>query len=235
MSPLVQSKVLRLLQEQMFERVGGTETIETDVRIISATNRDIERMIEDGEFRLDLFHRLNGYRIDLPPLRTRGDDVGILIHHFLHQFSRQLGKDVASISAEASQLLQSYSWPGNIRELQTVLRQAVLKATGPVLVPEFLPEAVLTGKNLKEERSASTDLPPADLARFVDQQSAVGSHNLYAETIEMAERYLVTRVLRETSGNQSKAAQVLGISRGSLRNKIRMLGISIEQVVQSSE
>lgn len=235
MSPLVQSKVLRLLQEQKFERVGGTETIETDVRIISATNRDIERMIEDGEFRLDLFHRLNGYRIDLPPLRERSDDVGILIHYFLHQLSRKLGKDVASISAEVSQLLHDYSWPGNIRELQTVLRKAVLKATGPVLVPEFLPEAVRVDKNSKDAPSDSTDMPPADLSRFVDQQSAVGSNNLYAETIEMTERYLVTRVLRETNGNQSKAAQILGISRGSLRNKIRTLRISIEHVVQSNE
>jgi two-component system nitrogen regulation response regulator GlnG len=235
MSPLVQSKVLRLLQEQKFERVGGTETIETDARIISATNRDLEQMIEAGAFRLDLFHRLNGYRIDLPPLRTRGDDIGLLIRHFLRQLNRQLGKDVTAASAEATQLLLDYTWPGNIRELQTVLRQAVLKATGPVLVPEFLPETVLAGKKPKDERADSMSFQLADLARFVDQQSAAGSKNLYAATIEMTERYLVTRVLRETKGNQSKAAEALGISRGSLRNKVRTLGIVIDHVVQSSE
>ncbi|MEO8494943.1 MAG: sigma-54 dependent transcriptional regulator [Planctomycetota bacterium] len=235
MSPLVQSKVLRLLQEQRFERVGGTDTIETDVRIISATNRDLECMIEDGEFRLDLFHRLNGYRIDLPALRDRGDDIGLLIQHFLHQLSRQFGKNVAAVSAEASRQLLNYNWPGNIRELQTVLRKAVLKATGPVLVPEFLPESLVISKNAKDDQTDAVGLPPAGLEMFVDQQLASGSLNLHAETIEMTERYLVTRVLRETDGNQSKAAEILGISRGSLRNKLRTLGISIEQVVQARE
>ncbi|MBI2481330.1 MAG: sigma-54-dependent Fis family transcriptional regulator [Planctomycetia bacterium] len=235
MSPLVQSKVLRLLQEQRFERVGGTDTIETDARIISATNRDLERMIDDGEFRLDLFHRLNGYRIDLPPLRERGDDVALLIQHCLHQLSRQLRKDVTSVSAEALQLLLSHRWPGNIRELQTVLRKAVLKATGPVLVPEFLPESVFVSKHPVDAPVGSSMLPPAELAVFVDRQLAVGSNNMYAETIEMTERYLITRVLRETKGHQSKAAEFLGISRGSLRNKIRTLGILIERVVQTSE
>jgi two-component system nitrogen regulation response regulator GlnG len=233
MSPLTQSKVLRLLQEQKFERVGGAETIETDVRIISATNRDLEQMIEEGEFRLDLFHRLNGYRIDLPPLRERGDDIELLVDHFLARLKNELGKTIQGVSPEAMKLLSEYPWPGNVRELQAVLRKSVLRATGPVLVPEFLPETIL---HREPHRIAGKDGElPSDIRRFVDQREQAGSNDLYVEGLEMFERYLLARMLRETDGNQSKAAERLGITRGSLRHKIRALGISIDQVVQPGE
>ena len=239
MSPLVQSKVLRLLQEQKFERVGGRETIETDVRIISATNRDLEHMIDDGEFRLDLYHRLNGYRIDLPPLRSRGKDVERLIEHFVAKFSRDLQKEIQGISPETLALLTQYHWPGNIRELQTVLRKTVLKSTGPVLVPEFLPSVLSRGDQL-DERAAKTQTstdgtPPSDLAPFVRERHEAGTTALYGEAVEMMERYLITWLLTENGGHQSNTAQELGISRGSLRNKIRLLGISIEQKVTSDD
>jgi two-component system nitrogen regulation response regulator GlnG len=236
MSPLVQSKVLRLLQEQKFERVGGTESIQTNVRVIAATNRDLEKMVEDGEFRLDLFHRLNDYRIDLPPLRQRGDDIDILADFFLGRFGKSLGKEIQGMSPEALERLKSYSWPGNIRELQTTLRKAVLRATGPVLVPEFLPASVHASRQVRASEASQQDgedgLPTCDLRHFIDQREDADSHDLHAETIEMVERYLLTRVLRDVQGNQSKAAERLGITRGSLRHKIRTLGISIEQVVQ---
>jgi two-component system nitrogen regulation response regulator GlnG len=233
MSPLTQSKVLRLLQEQKFERVGGTETIETDVRIISATNRDLEQMIEENEFRLDLFHRLNGYRINLPPLRKRGDDIQRLVTHFLARLNKTLGKDIQGISPETLDALKKYSWPGNVRELQAVLRESVLRATGPVLVPEFLPATVLMREPVAAEDEQGELC--SDLRRFVDMRELADSNNLYAEAAEMFERYLLTRVLRETEGNQSKAAERLGITRGSLRHKIRTLGISIDHVVLSGE
>ncbi len=235
MSPVLQSKVLRLLQEQKFERVGGTETIQTDVRIIAATNRNLEQMVEDGEFRLDLFHRLNDYRIDLPPLRERGDDIELLVDNFLVRLQATLGKPIQGISPEAMQLLKEYSWPGNVRELQTVLKKAVLRATGPVLVPEFLPAAVRRTQPGSWDAAEGGDAwTVTDLQRFVDQRLAADSCDLYAETLEAMERYLITRVLRETGGNQSKAAERLGITRGSLRNKIRALRISIGHVVQSA-
>ncbi len=233
MSPLTQAKVLRLLQEQKFERVGGTETIATDVRIISATNRDLEQLIEAGEFRLDLYHRLNGYHIDLPPLRRRGDDLALLIKYCLARLHRQLGKQIQGVSPEAMELLRTYTWPGNVRELQTVLRKAVLRATGPILVPDFLPDQVLrrTLPPPPAAAAAAGELP-SDIAAFVDTRQRADSRNLYAEGLEMFERYLLTRILREVEGNQSKAAEQLGITRGSLRHKIQTLGISIGQVVR---
>jgi DNA-binding NtrC family response regulator len=233
MSPLVQSKALRLLQEQTFERVGGTETIQTDVRILAATNRELERMVAQGEFRLDLFHRLNDYRIDLPPLRARGDDIVLLTEHFLVTFSKALGKPIHGVSPEALAMLRQHAWPGNVRELQTVLKKAVLRATAPVLVPDFLPESVKGKPVLRGEPPTEFDSPPSDLKQFVDDRWSVGSCNLHGETVEMMERYLITRVLREAEGNQSRAAERLGITRGSLRHKIRALGIVIEHVVQA--
>jgi len=233
MSPLTQSKVLRLLQEQKFERVGGTETIETDVRIISATNRDLEQMIDDGEFRLDLFHRLNGYRIDLPPLRKRGDDIALLLEHFLARLNSELAKEIRGVSPEALKLLKKYPWPGNVRELEAVLRKTVLRATGPVLVPDFLPEVVRQREPLLD--AGEEGEMPSDIKRFIEQRQQTGSKDLYTEGLEMFERYLLTRILRENEGNQSKAAEHLGITRGSLRHKIRALGISIDQVVQPGD
>ncbi|HQU46814.1 MAG TPA: sigma-54 dependent transcriptional regulator, partial [Pirellulales bacterium] len=134
LSPLVQSKLLRLLQEQRFERVGGSETIQTDVRILAATNRDLEKMVDDGDFRADLYYRLNGYTIKLPPLSERGDDIVLLLEHFLARFCQSLNKDVQGISPDALELLLKYPWPGNVREMQSVIRQSLLQATGEVLM-----------------------------------------------------------------------------------------------------
>jgi DNA-binding NtrC family response regulator len=230
MTSLVQSKVLRVLQEQRFERVGGTQTIQTDVRIIAATNRDLESMVAEGTFRPDLYYRLNQFTIDLPPLRERRPDIPQLIDYFLGRFSSQLNKQVHSISPEALELLMQYRWPGNVRELQSVLKQAMLHATGPVIIPEFLPEAVRSPQD-SSRRSGDDDLPPDDLALFVDERLDADTANLYAEALERMEKYLLTRVLRATEGNQSRASAILGITRGCLRNKIRALGISIGQMV----
>lgn len=229
MSPLTQAKVLRLVQEQRFERVGGKETIQVDVRLISATNRPLEQMIEDNSFRLDLFHRLNAFEIYLPPLRDRGDDIKLLIEHFMARFNRSLGKNITGISPEALGILTSYHWPGNIRELQSVLRKTMLMATGPVLVPEFIPRELV--RSLEEPSRPSVGTEDADLSRFLDTREAAGSEDLYAEALEWMERHVLTRVLQAHAGNQSKAAEQLGITRGSLRNKLRSLGISIGQVV----
>jgi two-component system nitrogen regulation response regulator GlnG len=228
MSLLVQSKLLRLLQEQRFERVGGNETIRTDVRIITATNRDLETMVNEGTFRGDLYYRLNGFTISLPPLRERGDDILLLLERFLSRFARQFDKDVQGISPDALKLLTQYAWPGNVRELQSVLRTALLNATGPVLIPEFLPDEVRLGAAAKP---VPAETPLSELEKFVDERIRANSTDLYAEALQMLERCVVTRVLRMTNGNQLKAAAMLGISRGSLRTKIRALGISIDQEV----
>ena len=235
LSPLVQSKLLRLLQEQRFERVGGSETIQTDVRVLAATNRDLEKMVADGDFRADLYYRLNGYSIKLPPLRERGDDIVRLLEHFLTRFCQTLGKDVQGISPDALELLLKYPWPGNVREMQSVIKQSLLQATGEVLMSDFLPDEVRRAKKgaIGTVSQEGGGLKP--LERFIDQSLADDAENIYADALAQLEKYLFTRVLNHTGGNQSQAAKMLGITRGSLRNKIRTLKITIDQVVSVNE
>src|SRR5262249_51731769 len=135
----LQAKMLRLLQEQAFERVGGNEIIRTDVRLIAATHRDLKAWSEAGKFRADLYYRLGVFTIRLPPLRER-DDLPLLVRYYLRRFSKELGREVREVAPEALERLRGYAWPGNVRELQSVLKQALLRASGPVLLPAFLPE-----------------------------------------------------------------------------------------------
>lgn len=235
MSPLVQGKVLRLLQEQRFERIGGNETIQTDVRLIAATNQDLEMMVEAGEFRADLLYRLNGVTIFLPPLRKRPEDVPLLLQHYLTRASRDLNKtQIEGISPEALDILARYDWPGNVRELQSVVRQTVLQTTGPVVVPEFLP-AEVRGTITGDERSGLDGLPVSDLRAFVESQLRANATDLYAKTVEMMERFLFTRVLQATDGNQSRASEILGITRGKVRDRIAAFNIQLDKNVTIDE
>ena len=247
MPALLQSKILRLLQEQKFERVGGNQTITTDVRIIAATNRDLDELVREQKFREDLLYRLKGFLICLPPLRERVGDLRLLLEHFLARYSRSMGKKVIRIDPAAMRALESYDWPGNVRELESVLKQALINATGTVITSDCLPEVRCfqggegggCGDDEPEDVEATSEvgeplgdhLPRHDLAAFVEQRLKSGSEDLHAETLEMMERFLLTRVLRETGGNQSLAAKMLGITRGSLRNKIRALRLSIDHVI----
>jgi len=231
MTALSQSKVLRVLQEQKFERVGGKETIETDVRIIAATNRDLEQMVADGQFRPDLYYRLNVFTIQLPPLRARGDDIPLLIRHYLGRYARELGKGSSEVSPAAEAILRRYPWPGNVRQLQSVLRQALLHTPGQALLPEFLPAEVRTNSSPTAPESAAEKGGDGPFDEFIDEQLRRGGTSLYADAVELLERFLLTRVLRHTGGNQSHAAKILGITRGSLRNKIRQHHITIGPVV----
>ncbi len=234
LSPLVQAKLLRLLQEQRFERVGGNQTVQTDVRIIAATHRDIETMSNEGKFRADLYYRLNGFTIVVPPLRERGEDIVLLLDRFFHLYARQLGRDVTGISPDAVKLLVEYPWPGNVREMQSAVRRALLQTTGQVLTADVLPEEIRTGAEHSARDNGAS--PPVGLVeRLIDQGLRCGSNDLYAETLAAMERCLLTRVLKATCGNQSQAAKIMGITRGSLRNKIHALRIQIESVVLLDE
>jgi two-component system nitrogen regulation response regulator GlnG len=231
MSLLVQSKILRVLQSQQFERVGGNHTITTDVRVIAATNRDLEKMVEAGQFRSDLYYRLSGFTIQLSPLRERPEDLPSLLENYLTIFSKELNKDVHGIAPEAMDLLMNYSWPGNVRELQNALKQSLLRSAGQVIIPDFLPEKILAPE-LSTSGVTGGDSAATDLRHFVDERLENGSTDLYAEALEFMERYVVTRVLRVCDGNQSKAARMLGITRGCLRSKVRALKVSIDTLVQ---
>jgi two-component system nitrogen regulation response regulator GlnG len=231
MAPLTQAKLLRVLQEQRFERVGGNETIQTDVRVLAATNLDLKDLLTAGQFRTDLFYRLSVCTIHLPPLRERPEDLPLLVDHFLRRFGREMGKDVRQAAPEALEVLRRYPWPGNIRELQSVLKQALLRATGPVLVPDFLPPLARP----EEGAGEVTDSAFPDWTRFLNERLQAGANDLYAEALAAMERHLITGVLRHTRGNQLQAAKILGITRGSLRTKIRALGITIERAVWSDD
>src|SRR5437879_1029303 len=170
-----QAKMLRTLQEQTFERVGGSETVTTDVRIISATHRDLKERSADGRFRPDLYYRLSVFTIHLPPLRERGDDLPLLVRHYLRLFSRELEREVEEVAPESLERLRSYSWPGNVRELQSVLKQALLRASGTVLLPAFLPE--LTGSS--SESGPATPGADLGLEGFIRQRLGPETNDLY--------------------------------------------------------
>lgn len=231
----LQSKILRLIQNQRFERVGGNETIQTNVRIITATHRNLEDMSESGTFRADLYYRLNVFEVSIPPLRDRLDDLPILVSHFVRRASVELDKDVTNVSEDAMEVLRSYDWPGNIRELQSYLKKAVLNASGPLLLPEFLPSQLRSGTvcvpNDKMMQSPETG---SVWDAFLDERFEKGTETLYDETLERMERWLITRVLRRTAGNQVKAASLLGVTRTTLRSKLTKLGLSIDKVVDAS-
>ncbi|HEX4338289.1 MAG TPA: sigma-54 dependent transcriptional regulator [Polyangiaceae bacterium] len=227
----LQPKILRLLQSQTFERVGGSETIHTDVRVIAASHRDLKARIAEEKFRADLYYRLAVFTIPLPPLRERGDDLPMLVRHYLLRFSRQLGREVTAISAEALEQLRTYSWPGNIRELQSVLKQALLHASGTVLLPAFLPK--LASVELASVLDGSPD--GLDLAAFIRPLLSRETKNLYAETHDQVDRLLFTMVLGYTRGNQRDAARLLGISRQTMRVKMRALGLQVTHSVEAND
>ncbi|MEO8494628.1 MAG: sigma-54 dependent transcriptional regulator, partial [Planctomycetota bacterium] len=196
MTPLMQTKILRVLQDQTFERVGGSDTIRTNARLIAATNRDLEKAIEDKQFRSDLFYRLNVYTIHLPPLRERGGDIRLLASHFVRRFARELGKDITGIAPEAMKLLTHYRWPGNVRELQSVIKHSLLEASGPLIVPAFLPDF------LREAQSTSARSPSAppghDFAQLTRERLQAGSNDIHRELVNVAEHQILAEVLKHT-------------------------------------
>jgi two-component system nitrogen regulation response regulator GlnG len=232
MTLALQAKMLRLLQDQSFERVGGNETIRTDVRLIAATHRDLKALSADGKFRPDLYYRLGVFTIHLPPLRERGDDLAVLVRHYLRRLSRELGRQVQEVAPEALERLGGYAWPGNVRELQSVLKQALLRASGTTLLPAFLPD--LSG----DPADPAACPPPGeelDLAAFVRQLLGPDATDLYAEVHRRVDRLLLPYVLEYTGGSQHQAARLLGIARQTLRVKLRDLGLHVTRSLEADE
>ncbi|MDG2222903.1 MAG: sigma-54 dependent transcriptional regulator [Rubripirellula sp.] len=222
MSPMTQAKLLRVLQDQCFERVGGNTPIKVDVRIIAATNHDLKKLVTEGLFRSDLYFRLSVVTINLPPLRDRENDLQVLAEYFLRRYSKDFGQDIRAIATETIEVLSQYHWPGNVRELESVMKQSLLTARGNILLPDFLPP--LSG--ISDQHVSSND-PEYLSENFVAQRIGAGTNQLYAEAIAIAERQLIRQVLAHTAGNQLKAAGLLGISRVTLRSKVKSLGIQV--------
>lgn len=188
-----QAKILRFLQEHEFKRVGGTENIKVDVRVIAATNQPLEPLIKMGRFREDLFDRLNVVSITLPPLRERREDIPLLANHFLQRFSQENQKNITHFSPEALEILTQYSWPGNVRELEHTIERAVILSTHPLILPEDLSKKICEEVKIPEFKIDKELLP-----------------------LREVERRYVLKVLQETGGNKKKASEILGIDRTTL-------------------
>jgi two-component system nitrogen regulation response regulator GlnG len=225
----LQAKILRVLQEQTFERVGGTETLRSDVRVLASTHRDLRAWSAEEKFRSDLYYRLSVFTIELPPLRDRGADLGLLVRHYVSLFSRALQRDVREIAPETLDRLSAHPWPGNIRELQSVIKQALLRASGTVLLPSFLPQLDERDGASAANHAASTAF---DLDAFICGQLSPHATDLYAETHRQVDRLLFVRTLEFTKGNQQAAARLLGIARQTMRAKLRALGLSVNMALE---
>jgi two-component system nitrogen regulation response regulator GlnG len=233
MSLALQSKMLRVLQDQRFQRLGGHETLQTDVRVLAATNQDLPRLVEEGRFRKDLYYRLNAVTIQVPPLRDRKEDVAELAHYFLFRLNRELGMDVRVFAPETLEILEKHDWPGNVRELHGVVKQAMLNASGHTLFPEFLPEQL--SRRGAPPGAAAGEVGDFDLRAFIDARLRAGDGRLHDEVIAAVERLLFAQVLRHTHGHQTQASEVLGLSRATLRHKLRTLGLAVDKILVDSE
>jgi nitrogen regulation protein NR(I) len=229
MSLPLQAKLLRVLQEQCFERVGGNETIQVRVRILAATNQDLPQLVAAGRFRKDLFYRLHEVTIRVPPLRERPEDIAELANYFLFRFDRELGLDLRGFAPEVLERFQGYSWPGNVRELQGVIKQAMLNASGYLILPEFLPEYLQRPAPAPPTPPRSSPLP--DLEALIDSLLPQARGRLYEEVIAAVERVLLPRVLHLTHGHQAQASDILGINRSTLRHRLRSLGLTVDRVL----
>ena len=212
MSLKTQAKVLRVLQEQTFERVGGTETLTVDVRVIAASNKPLEEEIQEGNFREDLFYRLNVIPFEVPPLRDRKEDIPLLAVHFLRQFSREYGKPERALSAEALDLLVQYPWPGNVRELRNVMERMV------IMVPQDTIRASDLALSLRFRTGAAAEAPT---------EPALEWDGTLREARERFEREFILRRLGETHWNITRAAERLGLERSNLHRKIKAYGIEM--------
>ena len=224
MSPMMQTKLLRVLQQKEFERVGGNKTLRSDVRIIAATNRDLKAAMEDKSFRSDLYFRLNDFTIHLPPLRDRGDDVTLMIDHFFKTEAKSLDKVFVSVAPETMELLTHYQWPGNVRELQGVIKQTLLRASGPVITPAFLPGG-LTGTLETTAESPLAEAWEEGLRSHIAALLQDGTQEIATQVHDAVDRVLLPEALQATGGNISEASNRLGISRPTLRSRLKHLGL----------
>ncbi|MBI3636451.1 MAG: sigma-54-dependent Fis family transcriptional regulator [Candidatus Rokubacteria bacterium] len=219
----LQAKLLRALQERTIERLGGQESIRVDVRVLAATNRDLEVAMKDGKFREDLYYRLNVVTLNLPPLRERRRDIPLLVDHFLAKHAEELGE--RGVAPDALDRLVGHDWPGNVRELENVVQRAMVMATSGVILPEHLPIGPVSAAASVAIDSTLEDIIERRLMECVRGLRERASANLYDLMIGLVEKPLLRAVLRETGGNQVRAAQILGINRNTLRKKLTEHGI----------
>jgi two-component system response regulator AtoC len=209
MNPATQAKILRVLEQGEFTRIGAAQSVRVDVRVIAATNRDLHQGMREGTFRSDLYYRLNVVSVQLPPLRERRADIPLLIRHFLRAKSTTLGIAEKPFSNDALDLLMQYSWPGNVRELENVVERALVLSQGPTLIPDDLPQYLETGNGFGHPM----------------QQSVLRGETRLSEAVDLFEQQLIRNALEQVENNQTRAAEILGTTRRILKYKMDKLGI----------
>jgi two-component system response regulator PilR (NtrC family) len=209
MSAVMQVKLLRVLQERRFRRIGGLEELQADIRVIAATNQDLSKLVAEGRFREDLFYRINVIPITLPPLRERREDIPLLAEHFLSKYAEQMGKKISGISHGAMQLLVQYDWPGNIRELENAIERAVALEMTPAILPDSLAPAV------RGEGTRPPAAPPADMDALPESGFDLEAH------VKQIERGYIAQALQRAGGVQVRAAELLGMSFRSFRYYVK--------------
>ncbi|MFB3925500.1 MAG: sigma-54-dependent transcriptional regulator [Syntrophales bacterium] len=215
MHPALQAKILQVIEEKRFRRIGGTKSIDIDIRIIAATNKDLKKAIDDQTFRRDLYYRLNVINIHLPSLRERKEDIIPLVEHFISHYSRKFNKPVKRISEDARDLLVRYDWPGNVRELLNTVERIMILEDGNILLPEHIPLEIVKGKQTQTGQPAGNVHGPANRRDGIS----------YRDLTEKFQSQLITEALDRTHGNKTKAAKILGLSRLGLYHQMKKLGI----------
>jgi len=231
MTPATQTKILRVLQNGTFERVGGNTSVKVDVRVIAATNKPLEQAVAQKQFREDLFYRLNVVRVLLPPLRERRDDIPLLINYFLKKFALEQKQTPKSVSQSVLKMLEQYHWPGNVRELENIIRRALVVAKGDAILPGDLPAEIAGGPVPGGATpAAGTGMLPADAdsTTLAAQLFRWARRDPARKIIPAVERELIIHALKETGGNQVHAAKLLGITRATLRKRVEKFQIHRE-------
>lgn len=206
LNPSLQAKLLRVIEEKQFERVGGTQKIEVDVRFVLATNKDLKKLVKEGKFRDDLYYRISVFPITLPPLRERREDIPLLVKHFIRKFSVETKKQIDSIATSALEKIMNYSWPGNVRELQNCIERAIILCDGKEILPHHI---ILPEKSIDET--------------YIDLQGNL--RDVTKKAISKIEKKKIEIVFKETDGNLKEASKILGLSEKTLRKKLKEYGI----------
>jgi two-component system nitrogen regulation response regulator GlnG len=239
MSLPTQTKILRVLQNGSFERVGGNQPVNVDVRVIAATNKPLEKAVADKQFREDLFYRLNVVRVQIPPLRDRREDIRLLVNYFLRKFAQAQKQQPKSISQSALDALETYHWPGNVRELENIMQRAIVVAKGDAILEGDLPAEMRSSSSAVQTatptpQATSTGIPAAPVANLDDIPQIAKALFRWArqdpkrKIIASVERELIIAALAETGGNQVQASKLLGITRATLRKRVEKFGIKQE-------
>ena len=228
----LQSKLLRVLQEKQFERLGGHELITTDMRVIAATHQNLENLINKSQFRKDLYYRLNVFPVDIAPLRERREDIPVLVEHFLQKGSKEMAVGRKAVEPDALKVLTRFAWPGNIRELENTVKSLMITNVTGTITLDSLPKNLFKSQSLADSEETLEDLAERKLEILVRDAVELDKDSLMADVLPQLERPLLRLLLDKTKWNQQKAANILGINRNTLRKKIETLGLKNQRGIQ---